>query len=501
MAIKTINKLPVYEALVTDDETGMMRVSLVDAPAVDSDFIKLAKDRPAQMYRVENEERHLVRGVIMRADYPLFRRDDNYGEYYVIYRADTIRRMAEKYLAESRQNDVNVMHEDGSDVEGVRMVQWFIKDTAAGISPEGFGDIEDGSLFAEYHVTNADVWDSIKDGTYKGFSLEGVFSLVPQEMRKETFNNEKIMVKRTKLSRIMAALAKAMLELGSVTTDKGILVWDGDEDLKAGDEVFIEDSDGNRVQAEAGDYRTSDNKTIKVADGKVSEIVDPEAEVDSNFGSKETDNGVLEWDGEEDLRAGDSVYVQQDGERVPAPDGDYRTTDGKVIRVKDGKVEEIVDDEAEVAGAEVKARSMFLSKIAQRFEKTYEEKTRRIAEAVRAKSGRYEYSYIVEAADDYCIVCWWEEDTYIDHYTRFAVTWNGDTPALGEETEVKPAFVPVNDTEREEMRRQIAQLSKQVEQLMAQPMTGPAEIKASENGGAKKTGNKGLDRLAVLADL
>ena len=229
MAIKTINKLPVYEALVTDDETGMMRVSLVDAPAVDSDFIRLAKDRPVQTYRVESEERHLVRGVIMRADYPIFRRDDSYGEYYVIYRADTIRRMAEKYLAESRQNDVNVMHEDGSDVQGVRMVQWFIKDSAAGIAPEGFGDIEDGSLFAEYHVTNADVWDSIKDGTYKGFSLEGVFSLVPQEMRKETFNNEKIMVKRTKLSRIKAALAKAMLELGSVTTDKGIVsmqIWD-----------------------------------------------------------------------------------------------------------------------------------------------------------------------------------------------------------------------------------------------------------------------------------
>lgn len=324
MAIRTINKLPVYEALVTDDETGMMRVSLVDAPAVDSDFIRLAKDRPVQMYRVESEERHLVRGVIMRADYPIFRRDDSYGEYYVIYRADTIRRMAEKYLAESRQNDVNVMHEDGSDVQGVRMVQWFIKDSSAGIAPEGFGDIEDGSLFAEYHVTNAEVWDSIKDGTYKGFSLEGIFSLVPQEMRKEIFNNEKIMVKRTKLSRIKAALAKAMLELGSVTTDKGILVWDGDEDLKAGDEVFVEDSDGNRVQAEAGDYRTSDNKTIKVADGKVSEIVDPEAEVDSNFGSKETDNGVLEWDGEEDLKAGDSVYVQQDGERVPAPDGDLQ---------------------------------------------------------------------------------------------------------------------------------------------------------------------------------
>ena len=501
MAIKTINKLPVYEALVSDEDTGIMRVSLVDDPAVDSNFIKLAKERAVQLYRVQDEEKRLVRGVIMRADFPIFRSDDNFGEYYVIYHADTIRVMAEKYLAESRQNDVNLMHEDGSDVDGVRMVQWFIKDSAAGIAPDGFADIEDGSLFAEYHVTNDDVWEQIKAGTFKGFSLEGVFELVPQQMKNQTLNNEKIMVKKTKLSKVKAALAKAMLELGSVTTDRGILSWDGDEDLKAGDAVYVEDEDGNRVQAEDGDYKTDDNKTIKVTDGKVTEIVDPEAEVDSNFGSKETDNGVLEWDGEEDLKAGDSVYVQRDGERVPAPDGDYKTSDGKVIRVKDGKVEEIVDDEAEVAAAEVKARKTFLSKVRERFAQTYDEKSRRIAEAVRAKDDRYTYSYIVEAADDYCIVCWWEEDTYVDHYTRFAVTWNGDTPALGEETEVKPAFVPVNDTEREEMRKQIAQLAKQVEQLMGKPMTEPATIKASENGGPKKTGNKGLDRLAQLADL
>lgn len=501
MAIKTINKLPVYEALVSDEETGIMRVSLVDDPAVDSNFIKLAKERAVQLYRVQDEEKRLVRGVIMRADFPIFRCDDNYGEYYVIYHADTIRVMAEKYLSEGRQNDVNLMHEEGSDVEGVRMVQWFIKDSGAGISPEGFADIEDGSLFAEYHVTNDEIWEQIKAGTFKGFSLEGVFELVPQQMKKQTLNNEKIMVKKTKLNKVKAALAKAMLELGSVTTDRGILSWDGDEDLKAGDAVYVEDKDGNRVQAGDGDYKTGDNKTIKVTDGKVTEIVDPEAEVDSNFGSKETDNGVLEWDGEEDLKAGDSVYVQRDGERVPAPDGDYKTSDGKVIRVKDGKVEEIVDDEAEVAAAEVKARKTFLSKVRERFAQTYDEKTRRMAEVVRAKGGRYEYSYIVEAADDYCIACWWEEDTYVDRFTRFAVTWNGDTPALGEETEVKPAFVPVNDTEREEMRKQIAQLSKQVEQLLGKPMAEPATFKVSENGGPKKTGNKGLDRLAQLADL
>ena len=63
------------------------------------------------------------------------------------------------------------------------------------------------------------------------------------------------------------------------------------------------------------------------------------------------------------------------------------------------------------------------------------------------------------------------------------------------------AELKARDTEREEMRKQIAQLAKQVEQLMGKPIANPATIKASENGGPKKTGNKGLDRLAQLADL
>ena len=176
----TIDNIPVFQALVDDEGTGMLRISLVDTPAVMSDFLAFSEEKVPVMYRVQDEEKRLVRGVVMRADFPIYRRDARAGEYYIIYKADTIRIMAEKYLLESRQNNVNLMHEDGSDVDGVQMVQYFIKDSASGVSPEGFDDIADGSLFAEFHVVNDEVWDEIKAGTYKGFSLEGIFDLVPE---------------------------------------------------------------------------------------------------------------------------------------------------------------------------------------------------------------------------------------------------------------------------------------------------------------------------------
>ena len=233
------------------------------------------------------------------------------------------------------------------------MVQWFIK--GAGVAIDGFDDIADGSLFAEYHVTNEDVWAEIKSGTYKGFSLEGYFNLEPEQNENyvqdvidkwgEYFSKIKNMANFKKFA---TALAKMLAKFASITTDKGVLVWDTEDDLKAGDSVYVQGEDGTRVKAEDGDYKTVDGKVIKVADGKVAVIVDDKAEV--KLGSVDTDKGKLYADGDDDLKAGAAVYSDEKKE-TPAADGDYVTADGKTIVVKDGKVSEIKDPKAEVATA------------------------------------------------------------------------------------------------------------------------------------------------------
>lgn len=500
--LATINGIPVYDARVGSDGTGMLRISLVDDPAVCSGFVAMATERRAQLYRVEDEEKRLVFGVVMRADFPIYRRDGRDGEYYVIYRKETIRQMAEQYLADGRQNEVNLMHRDGSDVDGVQMVQWFIKDGGRGLSPDGFGDIADGSLFAEFHVTNDAVWDEVKAGTYKGFSLEGVFDFVPDRNQERVdrdaarageFGRQTNFVKM-RISKIKAALAKVLAQFGSVTTDKGVLVWDGDEDLKEGDAVSVEAEDGSTSQAEDGEYRTPDNKTVVIADGKVAEIRDPEAEVapeegePEEFGSVDTDKGRLEWDGDGDLAAGTSVFTSGgDGERAAAADGDYVTADGKVIRVKDGKVEEIADDRAEVAARRMR----------QAYELTYDEKVAQIVEAVAAKG--YEDFYVAEAADDHVVICTYDEN-YSPKYVRIAVSrGEDDSVSLGAETEVKPAFVPV-DYDPDAVAGENAELRRQVEDLKAQPLAKPVQEVVQTSQKYLRTGNKGLDRLASILE-
>jgi len=235
----------------------------------------------------------------------------------------------------------------------------------------------------------------------------------------------------SKINRFKAALAKMLAAFGNVSTDRGILAWDGEEDLKAGDNVYIEDREGNREPAPDGEYVTSDAKTIVVEGGKVAEIRDPEAEVSpeepvekveeaEDVRMVETDKGKLEWNNEdEDLKAGDEVFIRdEEGNRIPAPDGEYRTEDGKVIVVVEGRVSEIRDPEAEVAPEDRRDEEM---------------------EALRK--------------------------------------------------------------ENEELRSQVEALTRRMEEMSRIPTAVPAHDEVRTEGESRKTGVKGLDRLAQFAAL
>jgi hypothetical protein len=63
------------------------------------------------------------------------------------------------------------------------------------------------------------------------------------------------------------------------------------------------------------------------------------------FGEIKTDNGTLIFEGE--LVEGLDVFVENEGELVIAPDGEYKTEDGKTITIVSGKIETIVEPETE----------------------------------------------------------------------------------------------------------------------------------------------------------
>jgi hypothetical protein len=246
-----MNKLPIYNAEIKDERDGIIAISFVEEPAVESNFMLFGKQIPLFF---ANEEKKNILGVIMRADFPIYRRDEDGNEFYVTYSADTIAKMAQKYFVSGAVNTTSINH-NGETLDGVSLVQWYIKDTDKGIAPNGFDDVKDGSLFAEFHIENENLWTACKDGTFKGFSLEGYFTTEKTNLKSYKMENK-----------IMQKVRELLVKLAKVTTDKGELSYEGD--LEVGTEVV----DANGVAVSDGDYTLEDGKIIVIKDGKVETI-------------------------------------------------------------------------------------------------------------------------------------------------------------------------------------------------------------------------------------
>lgn len=168
-------KLPIYKMLLDDNVVGMYTISLVDDPAVEVMWQAFDKQEEPLKFKIQDEDEHKILGVVCRADFPIYRRDKDGREYYIVFTPDVIYQMAQKFLKNGFQDAVNLEHLENTYVQGVELTQIFIKNTDKGINPSGFEYVENGSLFAEYKVENDAVWEAIKNGTFKGFSLEGFF--------------------------------------------------------------------------------------------------------------------------------------------------------------------------------------------------------------------------------------------------------------------------------------------------------------------------------------
>lgn len=177
-----MEKLPIYKLVIEDDETGVNFVALVDFPAIEKNFVAFNKSKPYK-FEVQDEEKRILAGPLMIANLPIYRNDNNMGEYYALFDSPTIEKIVQKFFRNNNTHNVNKMHDPNQKVEGVFMYQSFIINRSQGINPpKGFDTLTDGSWFGFYKVENDEVWnDFIKTGELKGFSVEGDFYYEPHK--------------------------------------------------------------------------------------------------------------------------------------------------------------------------------------------------------------------------------------------------------------------------------------------------------------------------------
>ena len=162
--------------LILDEENeemvGIEAVSIVENPAIESDFIALA-DQEIKLAKVDDEKR-IVMGAALIPNKPIFRKRND-TMFYVYFSEDTVRRSSELFFQNGNQSNATLEHQ--MKANGLTVVESWIVEGEQDKSRIYGLDVPKGTWMISMKITDDKLWAEIKEGKkYKGFSIEGYFA-------------------------------------------------------------------------------------------------------------------------------------------------------------------------------------------------------------------------------------------------------------------------------------------------------------------------------------
>jgi len=156
-----------------DEMSGIDAVSVVHSPAIEENFVALQKHE-LELKEVDKEKRILM-GAALIPNKHIYRVNEKNEEYYIYFSSDTVRKASELFLMRSNQNNATLEHE--SKLQGMSVVEsWIIEDSKSDKSRLYGFNLPKGTWMISMKVNNDKIWNDVKEGKVKGFSIEGYFA-------------------------------------------------------------------------------------------------------------------------------------------------------------------------------------------------------------------------------------------------------------------------------------------------------------------------------------
>jgi hypothetical protein len=161
----------------TMELSGIDAISIVENPAIEENWIALKNEQPKEYNFAEvDKEKKIIMGAMLVPDKPIYRRDEENGEYYIYFSQDTIRKCMEMFFQNNNQSNATFEHQEA--ITGLTMVEsWIVEDTEKDKSNLYNLNVPVGTWMGTIKVNNDVIWNEfIKTKKVKGFSIEGYFA-------------------------------------------------------------------------------------------------------------------------------------------------------------------------------------------------------------------------------------------------------------------------------------------------------------------------------------
>ena len=166
-----------------DSET--YKISMVTEPAIEVDYVALEKQNEDVEIKLSSDERHICYGPALIPNKDIYRNNGE-QEFYINFTEESIVKMSQEFLKNYKQHEVNLQHETNAD-EVFVCESWIVEDPYKDKANALGFNVEKGTWMIGMKVNNIEVWDKVKNGELKGFSVESAIRL--EEFEKQNNDN------------------------------------------------------------------------------------------------------------------------------------------------------------------------------------------------------------------------------------------------------------------------------------------------------------------------
>jgi len=179
----------IVELVIEKDLDGIDAVSLVDSPAIEENFIALNKEYKIEFAEVDTDKRILM-GAALIPNKQIYRKNGK-DEFYVFFSEATVKQASELFLKNGNQSNATLEHK--AKFDGATVVESWIIDNPDMDKSKAYGfDLPKGTWMISMKIEDDKVWKQVKEGKYKGFSIEGYFAdklEMAQEVALESYSD------------------------------------------------------------------------------------------------------------------------------------------------------------------------------------------------------------------------------------------------------------------------------------------------------------------------
>ena len=202
---------------VSPDESLCLAVSLVNKPAVESDFQFFSEQKIEKFVGVEGERR-MIYGCALRPDFPIYRNNGE-EEYYLEFSKESIDKISKNYFKMGFQTNWTEAHKD--EVEGLTITESWIKESMTMDKSVALGldaDLPIGTWFIGCYCENDDIWSKVKEGNYMGFSIEALIGVEEFEKQVEELNENNMDINETNDMNFWSKMKEVLSEVFASTS-------------------------------------------------------------------------------------------------------------------------------------------------------------------------------------------------------------------------------------------------------------------------------------------